>query len=323
MKSHKILTLGSVYMDIYCTNFPFKAGFEVETQTVGSDYSVKPGGSAVIFSCVAGNLGLAPILIGKVGQDPIGTLVKNQLKEYKVDTQLISEKDKSTNLSVNFINKDGKNILTTAGTANQSLSAKDIVDNIYQQLEQCSYLYLGSYFKLKQLTSSYRNIISFAKQKGVKVVLDHGRVTNVVTQEQINSVKDILQEIDIYIPSKDEFLQVFGVDGIKKGLKKVRDLAPNTMTIVTDAENLAYGIDRDGSFFKTSSYQINPLNTVGAGDTFNAGFIKAQVDGKNFVDSMNFAHAVAAIKISQNHYPTLEEVEKFLNSVVPKNGTNI
>lgn len=309
MKKYDVLSIGSLYLDVYCLNFPITDGFKIETQTVGKDYTTSPGGSAVIFSSVAALLGLKPVLIGKIGSDAIGDIVEKKLEETQIKTELIKSTKHSTNMSVNYINPEGKNLLTTVGSANQSLSADEILTKVYSYLDSVTYLYLGSFYKLKQLHDHYPQLISAAKAKNVKIVLDHGRVTNVVTRDQINQVKDLLSEIDIYIPSKDEFLHTFSVDSIEAGFQKIKELSSNTTVVVTDAENPAVGMDRDHQVFTADSVAVTPVNTVGAGDTFNAGFITAQIQGKNLADSMQFAHKVAAYKISKNKYPHLTDIK--------------
>lgn len=308
MKNFHILSIGSIYLDINSTNFPFTDGLKVETETVGKDYKASPGGSAVIFSLVSSNLGLKPVFIGKVGNDIFGKIVSEKLINGGIEPALIKSDTNSTNLGMNFINPQGKTLMTVVGSANQSLEAEEIVEKTLEYLDDISYLYLGGYFKLKLLQSHYPNIITKAKQKGVKVILDHGRVTNKVTQDQIDSIKKILPQIDIYLPSKDEFLTVFSCSTIEGGLNEVIKINPNITTVVKNAKNDAVGINKNNKIVYSKSLPVTPINTVGAGDTFNAGFIKAQLDGLLFKESIDFAHKVAAYKISKNNYPKLEDL---------------
>jgi len=308
MRKFDILSLGSIYLDINSINFPFKDGLKAETETVGEDYIAMPGGSAVIFSLVNSSLGSKPVFIGKVGNDIFGKIVSQQLKKSGIEPALITSENHSTNLGMNFINPEGKTLMTVVGSANQSLDANEISQKIYSYLDDISYLYIGGYFKLKQLQDLYPEIINKAKQKGVKIVLDHGRVSNTVTKKQIESIKEILPNIDIYLPSRDEFLKVFSCSSIEEGLQKVNQISPQTITVVKDAENGAIGNSKNDETIYTKSHKIKPINTVGAGDTFNAGFIKAQIDNKSFKQSIEFAHKVAAYKISKNKYPTIPDL---------------
>lgn len=310
MKKFDILSLGSIYLDINSTNFPFTNGLKVETETVGKDYSASPGGSAVIFALVSSHLGLKPVFIGKVGSDIFGNIVSKQLEESGIEPALIKSGSDKTNLGMNFINSQGQTLMTVVGSANQSIKASEITEKIYQYLDNVSYLYLGGYFKLKLLQDHYPDIINKAKQKGVKIILDHGRVTNKVTKEQLESVKKILPNIDIYLPSKEEFLKVFSSATIEEGLKNASLISSTTTIVVKDGANGAFSINDSNDLIHIEGLSINPVNTVGAGDTFNAGFIKAQMDGKSLKESMEFGNKAAAYKISKDEYPTTEKINE-------------
>ena len=81
--------------------------------------------------------------------------------------------------------------------------------------------------------------------------------------------------------------------------------------IVKCAEEGAYGIE-NGEVVHMFAFSVRPRNTVGAGDSFNAGMIAAQSVGLTLRKSMEFACAVAALKISRDELPSAEDVEDFL-----------
>jgi sugar/nucleoside kinase (ribokinase family) len=62
---------------------------------------------------------------------------------------------------------------------------------------------------------------------------------------------------------------------------------------------------------KTTS-PVKPIHTVGAGDSFDAGFIAAQSEGQGTLGSIRFACATAALKISQDTLPTRQAIEAYL-----------
>ena len=58
MNTHDILSIGTCYLDLVLTDFPFGDGMKPETEVVGSDYAFVPGGSALIFARVSTLVGL-------------------------------------------------------------------------------------------------------------------------------------------------------------------------------------------------------------------------------------------------------------------------
>jgi sugar/nucleoside kinase (ribokinase family) len=271
------------------------------------------GGSAVISAHVAAHLGLKPIFIGKVGRDFAGEYLQKLMKESGIHSALLVTPRHQTNLSLNYVNADGKNLLTAVGSANQALSAPEVMKYLEKHLEQVRYLYLGSYFKLKQLSPVYPQMIALAHAKGAKVVLDHGRITESVTDDQLAAVREIVKAVDFYFPSEDEFKKVWDVHTVRQGLTKLRSQTKAKVAVKCGRQG-ALGLDRKGTIVKVPGFKVKPINTVGAGDSFNAGFLSAQVRGLTFLESLQSANATAAVKISQPQLPTLADVKKMLQS---------
>lgn len=308
-----ILSFGSIYLDINCTNFPIE-NLEPEKETVSKDYSLQLGGSAVISVAVASSLGLKTAFVGKVGQDLIGDHVKQKLIENSITPHLLHSDSHQTNVSINYINAAGRSVMTTVGNANQSLEAEELLLMITPLLPQINYLYLGGVFKFNHLSDFYRSIVAKAKEHGCKVLMDHGRVTNVVTLEQMRLVRELAKTVDIYIPSIEEAKIVWDAQTGDDVLHKVKAHAPNVAVIVTQGPRGAMGVDAQGVMGKTQARDITPINTVGAGDTFNAGFLFAISRGQSFADAMHFAQATAEYKIQTDTFPTADKITAILET---------
>ncbi len=306
-----VLSFGSIYLDINCLDFPIGA-LGPEKEVVGKAYTFDLGGSAVISVAVASSLGLKTAFVGKVGGDLLAEQLKQKLQEKNISPYLLRSSEQQTNVSVNYINSLGRSVMTTVGNANQSLQAEELLSVIEPLLAQTSYLYLGGIFKFGHLTDFYRTLVAQAKENGCKILMDHGRVTNVTTSEQMELVKSLASQVDIYIPSLEEAKIVWQAQAIEKVLGTIKTHAPDLTVVVTDGPRGAQGIDRVGTRSKTQARDIRPLNTVGAGDTFNAGFLYAISQEMPFAQAMQFAQVTAEIKIETNHFPTPEQVKSVL-----------
>jgi sugar/nucleoside kinase (ribokinase family) len=305
--------MGSCYVHINCFDFPFSDGLKTETETVGGRYEVVLGGSALIFARVGAAVGLKPIFIGKVGKDIPGRIIQELMARDQIEPALIESEKVQTNLAPQYINPEGQTLITVVGSANQSLEAAEVVAKIDRYLSRVKYLYLGGYFKLTILQPHYPEIIAKAKQNQVKVILDHGRVTNIVTPEKMKHLKELIPAVDVYLPSEDEFLTVWGFNDVEEGLQNLQQTISGTRIVVKRAAKGAAGLS-EGEIVHVPAFPVKPMNTAGAGDSFNAGFIKAQIDGKNFKDSLRFAAATAAVKISQLQLPTTDSIEDLLQT---------
>lgn len=302
-----ILSFGSIYLDINCTHFPIE-NVKQEKETVGQAYALQLGGSAVISVAVASSLGLKTAFVGKVGDDLLGQQLKQKLVEHHITPHLLQSSSHQTNVSINYINDVGRSLMTTVGSANQSLDAQELIATITPLLPQTKYLYLGGIFKFAHLIDFYRELVQQANAVGCNILIDHGRVTNVVTPEQLQLARDLAKQVAIYIPSIDEANIVWNAHDSQQVLRSVKAHAPDVTVIVTDGPRGAHGIDAQGTYSNTQARDITPINTVGAGDTFNAGFLYAKTQGMSFADSMQFAQRTAEFKIETNVYPSAKDI---------------
>jgi len=307
-QSIDVLSFGTVYLDMDFLNFPFVDGIFAHRETVGSAYALEVGGSAFNFAKICANFELQVMFVGKIGQDPTGITLKEISKQSSVHANFIESKDVQTNLAVHYVHQDGTSIMTSAGSANQNLSPEDLKQVIRESLPFTKYLYLGGGFKLLKLLSFYPEIIEVAQEHKVKVVLDHGRVTNLVTTADKNIIKSIIQHIDIYLPSRDEFLDLWGYETLEQGLEDVGKKIKGKI-IIKDSSNGSLSWD-DNQLITVPPVPVTPINTIGAGDSFNAGYIKGDSLGlATVVQKMQYASSSAAIKISTTHLPTSTEVD--------------
>jgi sugar/nucleoside kinase (ribokinase family) len=311
--SHDLISFGTIYLDLDFLSFPFVEGIFAHRDTVGNEYTLEIGGSAFNAAKICASLELDVLFVGKIGKDPIGALLKHIASKGKVFTRLIEAENNTiqTNVAAHYVHEDGTSIMTSAGSANQHLSSQDIETVVHDELPKTRYLYLGGGLKLLNLLPSYPLLIETAKKHGVKVVLDHGRVTNVATEDHKRIIHSIISDVDIYLPSRDEFLDMWSFSSLEQGLKEM-EKKMHGVVVVKDSSKGSHSI-RDGKVIAVPPIPVTPINTIGAGDSFNAGFIKADTLGfKSIEEKMRFASASAGIKISTNSPPTLRGVQSFV-----------
>lgn len=312
-KSIELLAVGGAYVDINCTQFPFgEQGLLPETEVIGDVYEVVPGGSALNFARFCANLGLKTAFAGKVGQDKMGSVLDDLLKGSGVRPELVTDTEATTNISLNLVNPAGKSIMAVAGNAKHRLTSEEIETKITSLLPETEYLMLGSVFKLKMLLPVLERITTAAKQSDTKIIVDHGRLPGDVSREDTEFVKELVINADYYFPSRDEFMQLWSVSSVEEGLRRLAGDA-NAVTVLKDSTNGALSIV-DGGIIHVPAFQVEAINTIGAGDSFNAGFIASRKEGMATEDSMRFACATAALKVSRTELPTRAAVIDFIAS---------
>ena len=202
--------------------------------------------------------------------------------------------------------------MTSVGSANQSLTPDSVLSHLPQVLSTTQLLYFGGSYKLKKLLPAYKQCAGMAHAAGTQTVLYHGRVSNTVTTENIAQIKELLPHIDYYLPSKDEFITTWEVESIQEGCKKLAEISP-AICLIKDSDK-GVSICKNGSLTSIPAFQVEPVNTVGAGDSFNAGFLAAVLEGKTIEESAVYANAVAATKISLPGSLSLDRIKEPLGS---------
>jgi len=301
MNKLRLISLGTMYVDINCINFPFTKALSVQRETTGNEYQLELGGSALNFARLTAQLGLHTTFIGKIGKDMMGKILLELLKKNTIYSSVIEDGNVQTNLAAHYIYRDGTSVMTSSGSANQALTYHEVQERLAHH-EGAALLYIGGCFKLKKLLPYLPALAKMAQKKGIRVILDHGRITNQVSKEDIQIIRELITHTDIYLPSIDEFLMVWESQTIAGGIISMKDYG-QPCTVIKQGDFGAVGFYKNNRI-EISAVPISVINTVGAGDSFNAGFIKAYSEGKDMKECIRYACATAVVKAPTLELPT-------------------
>ncbi len=98
-----VYSLGTCYLDIILTNFPFLEGFGAESETIGDEYRIELGGSALNFSRYCLALGGEPVFTGKIGDDWPGQRVLELMKDLGIKPAMVVDPNVHTNIGPQFV----------------------------------------------------------------------------------------------------------------------------------------------------------------------------------------------------------------------------
>ena len=94
-------------------------------------------------------------------------------------------------------------------------------------------------------------------------------------------------------------------------------LLANENKIIVTLGSKGVGYADNGEIHTVSGFKVKPVDTTGAGDTFNGAFATAIVNGKSLADALHYGNAAAALSIqklgAQSGMPTKDEVDAFLS----------
>lgn len=281
------------------------------------DYSTEVGGSSVNFAVQLRKLELNPLLIAKIGQDKYGDRVRGLLQK-RCKCYLLRSNANQT-LSINLIHpetREGAYIVT--GDSNRDLQAYELMDLLPQLLGSNKFLYAGGFFKLRQLFGEYPEIFRKVRDSGCKVILDHGRFLSkagsLEYEEALSAVKNSLQYVTIYLPNDAEITELTGRSDLGDALRSARELGPELIVCKTGANGCSF-VTSDGKVYHVRQEREarHIVHTVGAGDSFNAGFIKGLKSGLDVESAGTLGNTTAFLRITTGKYPTYEDVKQLLS----------
>lgn len=269
-------------------------------------YTLAIGSSSAIFACGAARLGLRVAFIGVCGDDVFGRFMLAEMQKRSVDVwHVIVRSGKKTGLSL-ILNRDAdRAILTYPGTIGD-LGASDISDEL---LRQARHLHVASYFLQTKLQPDLPALFRRAHSLGLTTSLD----TNYDPTEKWTGFDELLSVTDIFFPNKTEALSITGSDNIGSAAEQ----------LASKSKLAAIKLGAEGAFLQngekailTPSISVNVVDTIGAGDSFDAGFLYGYLHHWNLEKTLRLAAVCGALSTQAAGgtaaQPTLEETLGFL-----------
>jgi sugar/nucleoside kinase (ribokinase family) len=267
---YDVITFGDLCVDLIMTGGDIVPRFGQEEQLVG-DYSVEMGGSCSIFACQAAKLGLRVGIVGRVGDDSFGRLILRTLEEAGVDTQhVIVDPVLKTGLGIALCNADDRAILTYMGTIS-ALRPADAADDF---LRAARHLHYGSFFLHTGLVEAVPDILRRARAYGLSISLD----TNWDPGGRWDSTLfEALPLVDVFMPNEQEVTHITRIADPFDAVEHVRAQGVSIIALKLGAEGAR--LRHDGGVDECVVIPATGGDSVGAGDSFDAGFLAGWLRG--------------------------------------------
>ena len=284
-----IVVLGEVNPDLVLTGKNVEPVFgQVERLVDGANLTV--GGSGAIFACGAARLGLRTAMVGLVGDDPFGTFMVDQLRRRDVRTDGIVVSDTvSTGLTVILNRGEDRAILTHLG-AMGAMSA-DMVDR--SLLARARHVHVTSYFMQRALQPGLPGLLAAFRAGGGTVSVD----TNYDPDQRWgDGIEAVLRCTDVMLPNETEALALGGHPDVPAAAAALARRVPTV--VVKLGERGAYA-HSDGETMTVPSPRTEPVDTTGAGDSFDAGYVFGWLAGLPLRQRLGLATACGSLSTRQ------------------------
>ena len=243
------------------------------------------GSSAGIFACGAARLGLRTAFLGLVGDDEFGAFMRRALAERGVDVGGIATSDVGTGLGVILSRDDDRAILTYLG----SIGALRLDHLDLTRLAQARHLHLGSLFLLQSLRPAIPALFRQAHALGLTVSLD----TNYDPAEAWDgNVREALAQADVFLPNAAEARALTGLVDPRAALAALAETIPTVAVKLGPAGAIA---QRGSEVAESPALPVSVVDTTGAGDSFDAGFVYGWLAGWPLTRCLRLACACGSL----------------------------
>lgn len=294
MTKKKITVIGSINMDIVTsTNILPKMGETV----LGKAFHTIPGGKGANQAVAAARLGADVSMIGCVGNDTFGKELKQHLNNQGIDVQNVEPVTETSTGTATITVFDGDNSIIVVPGANYHVTP------VY--IERLEKMIVESDVVLLQLEIPLETV-----EKAVEIASKH-HATIILNPAPIQLLsKELLSKIDYITPNEHEQeMLLTSSDWTDEERKEI--IKKCIVTKGSKGVSILKGNER-----QIPSFNVDVVDTTGAGDTFNGALAYCLSIGYELEEACHFANAAAALSVTkfgaQGGMPTLKEVEEFL-----------
>jgi sugar/nucleoside kinase (ribokinase family) len=304
MKKYDVVGLGMATLDILAQTprlpqsndcFPIAA---VEMQ----------GGGPVATALVAlAKLGASCNYLGSLAMDDTANQIITELESYGIDLQFSPQRDSGvSSASVILVEQsNGQRAILYQKSTSEDLKPQEVPQDL---IANARALHLDGFF-----TPAAIHAARIARQHGVLVSFDGG-----AGELMWGELTQLMPLVDVLVVAKHFAQQTTGIDDVLEAGPELRRLYQNQQVVITDGEHGSWYWDQ-ATHFHQPAFQVNVVDTTGAGDTFHGAYLYAclQADWQPQY-RLKFASAVAALKCTKmggrKGIPTLQETLEFLES---------
>ena len=288
MKRFDISVVGELNADLILYGLP--PTLEPEHEHLAEDFAITLGSSSAIFAHNISLLGSRVGFTSCIGDDPLGKFCVERLKESGVDVSGVKAlSGKTTGVTVILPLSKQRQILTYLGT---TLDLQFVhLDLNY--LRSASHFHLSSFFLLRGLRPGIPELFSQLKLSGLTTSLDTNDDPEGLWAED---VKSVLKSVDIFLPNEREACKLTGAKDVQDALEALSQLVP---IVVIKCGPKGVIAKRGKNQFHAPSLLVQPMDTVGAGDSFNAGFLHKFLLRCNLEECLEYGNAIAALSTTR------------------------
>lgn len=300
-----IVVVGDINADLIFTGLPSLPAFRELKHAKGMKFTL--GGSSAIVAYNIARLGLATGFVGKVGKDHVGDFLLDALSSVGADiSRVVRDPALPTGICVSMSFPEDYAMVSYPGIR-ETFVLEDI-DLDY--IKRARHLHLSSFYLQPGLQPGCIELFRSARAAGLTTSVDPDHDP----REQWNSgMEQLLREVTLFLPNETEALRISKTQDLTAAAR-VFDCFGHTTVIKRGREGIS--AIRSGQITSAPAFNVKPVDTTGAGDSFNAGFIFQSLHGAPLEKCIAWGNACGALSTTAlggiDAFPAAPEIEQFL-----------
>jgi len=293
-KTRPLAVIGNLNVDLIIgpvTPWP-KAGTEINVDHDELRVGGQAGNSALAWE----GLGVDYALAANVGDDQFGRWLAERFGAHGASLPVSQEK---TTLSVGITHPDGERTFFTTRGHLPRMNLADVFAVIDGGRLAGGYALLTAAFLTDDLTQDYPAFFDWADTHNIGVALDTGWPLDGWTDTNCAATRQWLSRCRIALFNEIETTTLAGLaDPVEAALELHAHMPDGAVFVVKRGPEGAIAIDTGGDVVSATAPPVNVIDTIGAGDVFNAAFLAALAEGKALAACLEAGTAVASRAIS-------------------------
>jgi sugar/nucleoside kinase (ribokinase family) len=262
-----------------------------ERELLATEMMLTLGSSSAIVAHNLASLGCKVGFSSCIGGDNFGEIALGRLRAAGVDVSTVRKlgRDAKTGLTVILPHEKWRNILTYPGT----ISALTLEHLDMEYLASSRHFHLSSYFLQRGLQEHIPDLLKELKSAGLTISLD----TNDDPDDLWESGLDrVLPLVDVLLPNEQEAMKIAGCDNLESALTRLVELVPLVVVKLGAQGAMAC---RASERLHCPALKLHVVDSVGAGDSFDAGFLSEFVHGADLETCLRKGNLAGALSTTQ------------------------
>jgi sugar/nucleoside kinase (ribokinase family) len=279
-----ICVVGEINLDLILYGLPKE--LVLDRELLASGLALTLGSSSAIFAHNLAMLGTKVGFVSKIGADPLGKIALERLAAARVDVNRVKQTAgrTPTGLTVAIPYLQQRYILTFPGT----MFEMQYSDIDMEYVRSARHLHVSSFFLHRALRPRILDLFRQAKAAGLSTSLD----TNDDPENKWDrDLLEVLKYVDIFLPNDREAKKIARTDDLSHAI----NLLAGLVKVVVVKRGSAAAICRSGQeSCSLAPPKVRFVDDIGAGDSFDAGFIHQRLRGAKLEDCLEFANLAGA-----------------------------